>query len=61
MEKMRIWGEFVTALVFFAVGALLALREDRFPWGGLVGVFLYFGFVTTVRMRRSRTATTSAR
>ena len=58
MDNQRLWGEFATALAFFAVGALLALRQDAFPWGGLVGVALYFGAVYAVHRRRSRAAAT---
>jgi len=56
MNNQRLWGEFVTALAFFAVGALLALRQDAFPWGGLVGVAVYFSVLYAVHKRRSRTA-----
>jgi hypothetical protein len=58
MDNQRLWGEFVTGLAFFAVGALLALRQDAFPWGGLVGVALYFSVVYAVIRRRSRSAAT---
>ncbi len=58
MNNQRLWGEFVTALAFFAVGAVLALRQDAFPWAGLLGVALYFGVLFVVHRRRSRSAVT---
>jgi hypothetical protein len=58
MNIQRLWGEFVTALAFFAVGAVLALRQDAFPWAGLVGVAVYFGVLFAVHRRRARSAAT---
>jgi hypothetical protein len=53
MGNERLWGEFVTASAFFVVGALLALRQDEFPWAGLVGIAVYFIVRYAVCRRRA--------